>query len=70
MKKIIFSLLFISVLIFNASSLPVKEAPTSTEKDPNAHKKEDDSPTHNLENIIGKREMKKIQTSSFSRHHQ
>lgn len=55
MKKFEISLIFISVLICYSTSLPVKESkPSSTEKDPNDHHgKDEDSPTHNLENIIG-----------------
>lgn len=45
-------LLGIFFLIQLSDQLPVKE-PKSTEKDPNKHE-EGDSPTHNLENVIGK----------------
>lgn len=56
MRNYKISLVFISVLIISCFSLPVKETSSSTEK-PNDHKKDnDDSPTHNLENIIGEYE--------------
>lgn len=64
MRNFEISLVFVSVLIFSCSSLPVKETSSSTEK-PNDHKKEnDDSPTHNLENIIGKFCVSSLLTAS------
>lgn len=52
MKLFIFAIF--AALINLAHLLPVKESSsTSTEKDPNTHT-EEDSPQHNLENVIGK----------------
>ncbi|KAG5675506.1 hypothetical protein PVAND_005402 [Polypedilum vanderplanki] len=48
MLKFLFLASLSFLLFWSINSLPVKE--TSTEKDP--HKKDDESPTHNLENII------------------
>jgi hypothetical protein len=64
MRNFKISLVFIS-LISLSCSLPVKETSSSTEK-PNEHKKEnDDSPTHNLENIIGM--LMKLQIWNFQK---
>jgi hypothetical protein len=51
MSKFLFLVSLSSFVILSINALPVKES--STEKDPNAHKKDEESPTHNLENIIG-----------------
>lgn len=55
-------LLGLSLVLVNLThSLPVKESTTT--KDPNEHKPEGDSPTQNLENIIGK--SKSVVIKSF-----
>lgn len=55
MRNFKISLTLIFVLILSCYSLPVKETSSSTSTErPNDHKKDnDDSPTQNLENIIG-----------------
>lgn len=57
------------LLVQLSHQLPMKES-TSTEKDPNEHKEEGDSPQHNLENIIGKFQhmLPHLSSSHFSHH--
>jgi hypothetical protein len=60
----LFVFVIFGFLLQLSHQLPVKEA-ASTEKDPNAHGEDKDSPTHNLENIIGM-----FYNSSSNFHHQ